>query len=176
MYFQTTRISPISFDLSDSPPIALTFSIPKNLSLPSVRKGPASMRSLSRGVCWGALGSFLVGDDPVSGLDAPYSIYRENRQHGRGDHRPSFHSANPPIRVLNVTGDVHFHRDVRIQTNRARAHPCKERCHVDDDVSPALDASFDGREMRPQLRLGLSPSVQSKGSWERFGRASSDEN
>ena len=43
----------------------LTFSKPKNLSLPSVLMGPASARSLSRGVSWGAFGSFLVGVLPA---------------------------------------------------------------------------------------------------------------
>lgn len=48
----------------------LTFSMPKNLSLPSSRMGPASSRCFSKGVKGGALGSFLAVDDPVDGLAA----------------------------------------------------------------------------------------------------------
>lgn len=52
---------------------ALTFSKPKNLSLPSPRKGPALTRSFSSGVGSGALGSFLTGVVPAAGLDGAYS-------------------------------------------------------------------------------------------------------
>ena len=45
---------------------ALTFSKPKNLSLPSPRKGPALTRSFSSGV---ASGAFLMGVEPTAGLD-----------------------------------------------------------------------------------------------------------
>ena len=53
--------------------IGLTFSSPQNLSLPFSRKGPggASIRYLSRGVIWRALGSFFEGDKPFDGLEAP---------------------------------------------------------------------------------------------------------
>jgi hypothetical protein len=46
----------------------LTFSKPKNLSLPSPRRGPALRSSFSSGVTSGALGSFLTGMLPVAGL------------------------------------------------------------------------------------------------------------
>ena len=52
-------------------PAALTFSKPQNLSLPSVRIGPASNRCFSKGVIWGPLASFFEGDEPVAGLDVP---------------------------------------------------------------------------------------------------------
>jgi hypothetical protein len=48
---------------------ALTFSKPKNLSLPSPRRGPALRSSFSSGVASGALGSFLTGMLPVAGLN-----------------------------------------------------------------------------------------------------------
>jgi hypothetical protein len=47
----------------------LTFSKPKNLSLPSPRRGPALSSSFSSGVASGALGSFFVGMLPVAGLN-----------------------------------------------------------------------------------------------------------
>ena len=46
----------------------LTFSNPKNLSLPSARRGPALTRSFSSGVESGALGSLLTGAVPAAGL------------------------------------------------------------------------------------------------------------
>jgi hypothetical protein len=48
---------------------ALTFSKPKNLSLPSPRRGPALSSSFSSGVASGALGSLLTGMLPVAGLN-----------------------------------------------------------------------------------------------------------
>jgi hypothetical protein len=48
---------------------ALTFSNPKNLSLPSLRSGPALRSSFSSGVTSGALGSFLTGMLPGAGLN-----------------------------------------------------------------------------------------------------------
>ncbi len=50
----------------------LTFSIPKNLSLPSSRMGPAFRSIFSSGVCCGAFGSFLFGELAAEGLVAPY--------------------------------------------------------------------------------------------------------
>lgn len=51
----------------------LTFSIPKNLSLPSSRRGPASSNNLPSGDCGVVLASFFEGDDPIEGLVAPYT-------------------------------------------------------------------------------------------------------
>jgi hypothetical protein len=67
---------------------ALTFSKPKNLSLPSARRGPAFTSSFSRGVGSGALASFLTGMLPVAGLnggwqgrqDQALAIRREDLQ------------------------------------------------------------------------------------------------
>lgn len=52
----------------------LTFSKPKNLSLPSPRRGPALSSSFSSGVTSGALGSFLTGMLPVAGLKGGYGM------------------------------------------------------------------------------------------------------
>jgi len=60
----------------------LTFSKPKNLSLPSILMGPASARSLSRGVSWGAFGSFLVGVLPAE-VSAGFCVQGQ-RQRQRG--------------------------------------------------------------------------------------------
>jgi hypothetical protein len=57
---------------------ALTFSKPKNLSLPSLRRGPALTRSFSSGVGSGALGSFLAGVVPAAGLVGAYSAVSES--------------------------------------------------------------------------------------------------
>lgn len=48
--------------------------MPKNLSLPSLRIGPASSRCFSRGVKGGALGSFFDAEDPVRGLEACFRL------------------------------------------------------------------------------------------------------
>jgi hypothetical protein len=48
-----------------------TFSIPKNLSLPSSRIGPALSRSFSSGVWGWEVVSFLDGDEPIDGLVEP---------------------------------------------------------------------------------------------------------
>lgn len=51
----------------------LTFSKPKNLSLPSVLFGPTSFASsFSSGVGWGAFGSFFAGVLPA---EAPTGFY-----------------------------------------------------------------------------------------------------
>ena len=57
-------------------PQSLTFSIPKNLSLPSIRKGPALFNIFSKGVCGMDAASFLAGAPPFEGLAAPcyYSL------------------------------------------------------------------------------------------------------
>lgn len=49
----------------------LTFSIPKNLSLPSFRTGPESCSIFSRGVIGGAWGSFFGGLAPEAGAEGP---------------------------------------------------------------------------------------------------------
>ena len=56
----------------------LTFSKPKNLSLPSARTGPALTSSFSRGVASGALASFLMGMVPGAGLKGGWDA----RQYG----------------------------------------------------------------------------------------------
>lgn len=71
----------------------LTFSKPKNLSLPSPRRGPALTSSFSSGVGSGALGSFLMGAVPVAGLvgalqRSQYGPLRGCMAHGETDIAP----------------------------------------------------------------------------------------
>jgi hypothetical protein len=64
---------------------ALTFSKPKNLSLPSLRRGPALTRSFSSGVGSSALGSFLTGVVPAAGLVGAYSAVSNSHCRARRD-------------------------------------------------------------------------------------------
>jgi hypothetical protein len=69
MCFRTTHEARLACGLPGShDEAALTFSKPKNLSLPSPRRGPAFTSSFSSGVGSGALGSFLTDAVPAAGL------------------------------------------------------------------------------------------------------------
>lgn len=57
----------------------LTFSKPKNLSLPSPRNGGALASSFSSGVGSGALGSFLTGVVPAAGLEGVPDLRRPKK-------------------------------------------------------------------------------------------------
>jgi hypothetical protein len=61
----------------------LTFSKPKNLSLPSPRSGPAWTSIFSSGVGSGALGSFFAGVEPVAGLDGALPLRRPKNDMAR---------------------------------------------------------------------------------------------
>lgn len=56
------------------------FSKPKNLSLPSLRRGPALASSFSSGVGSRALGSFLTGAEPAAGPVGAVPVLRRPKK------------------------------------------------------------------------------------------------
>lgn len=85
---------------------ALTFSRPKNLSLPSSRRGPAFSSILSRGVSSAAGSSFLpFGDALLSVFELPYNheLVKSLPQSPGAGGRTKFNGAGGPARCDQLT-------------------------------------------------------------------------